>query len=108
MRSAGPSTASRAGGHDVAHLHHKLAERYARARRHRAAALWMLMAQRGEVSHLLLGEIEHDPVLYVGDSANRDGDFLAPPQMPFLEQHMGHPVVVPIDDDPLHLPDLPI
>src|ERR1700745_1133360 len=73
-----------------------------------SGALGTLMAQRGGVFHLLPGEIEHDPVRHVGDGANRDSDFLAPPQVPFLEQHMGHPVVTPVDDDPLHLPDLTI
>lgn len=40
--------------------------------------------------------------------ADRDGDLLAPPQMPLPEQYVGNPVVVRIDEQALHPPDLTI
>ena len=39
---------------------------------------------------------------------SRDGDFLAPPQMPLPEQHVGHPVVARVDQEALHLSDLTV
>jgi hypothetical protein len=50
-----------------------------------------------QVLHLLLGQVEPDPVLDLSHRAGRDGDFPASPQMPFPEQHVGHPVVARID-----------
>jgi len=63
---------------------------------------------RRQVFHLLLGDVEPDPVVRPGHGADRDGDFLPAPEMPFLEQHVGHPVVVRVHDEALHLPDLAV
>ena len=43
-----------------------------------------------------------------GHGTDRDGDLLASPQMPLLEQHVGHAVVARIHQEALHLPDLTI
>ena len=61
-----------------------------------------------QVLHLLLGQVEPDPVLHLGHRAGRDGDFLFAPQMPFSEQHVGHPVVARIDLATMHPPDLTV
>src|SRR5437773_3031315 len=61
-----------------------------------------------QVFYLLLGQAEPDPVLHTGHRADRDGDLLTPPQMPLLEQHVGHPVVVRIDQEALDPPDLTV
>ena len=61
-----------------------------------------------QVLHLLLGQVEPDPVLDLDHRADRDGDFLASPEMPLPEQHVGHPVVIRIDLAAVHPPDLPV
>ena len=61
-----------------------------------------------QVFYLLLGQAEPDPVLDTGHRAGWDGDLLASPQMPLLEQHVGHPVVVRVDQEALDPPDLTI
>src|SRR5690348_10790070 len=61
-----------------------------------------------QVLYLLLGQVEPDPVLDLGHRAGRDGDFLASPQVPFPEQHVGHPVVARIDLAAVHSPDLTV
>src|SRR6266702_7781375 len=61
-----------------------------------------------QVFYLLLGQAELDTVLDTGHRADRDRDLLAPPQMPLLEQHVGHPVVVRVDQEALDPPDLTV
>ena len=46
-----------------------------------------------------LSQVEPDTVVDSGDGADRDGYFLAAPQVPFLEKHVGHVVVAGIDDE---------
>ena len=55
-----------------------------------------------------LAQAEPDTVLGVGDGADRDGHFLAAPQVPLLEEHVGHVVVAGIDDEPFHMADLTV
>src|SRR5580693_3060634 len=62
-------------------------------------------AHRRQVLHLLLGEVEPDPVVDPSHGTDRDGDFLAPPNMPLLEQNVGHLVVARIDHEAMHLSD---
>jgi hypothetical protein len=38
--------------------------------------------------------------------ADRDGHFLAAPQVPLLEEHVGHGVVFRVDDEPLDFSDV--
>ena len=61
-----------------------------------------------QILHLLLGEVEPDSFVDRGHGTHRDGDFLMAPQMPLLEQHMGHLLVVRIDDESQHLPDFAV
>jgi hypothetical protein len=61
-----------------------------------------------QVLHLLLGDVEPDAVVDAGDRADRDGHFLASPQMPLLEEHMGHMVVSRVDDQALDPPDIAV
>jgi hypothetical protein len=61
-----------------------------------------------QVLHLLLGEVEPDSVLNSGHGTDRDGDFLVPPQMALLEQHVAHLVIARVDEEALHPPDVPI
>ena len=61
-----------------------------------------------QVLHLLLGDVEPDSVLNSGHGTDRDGDFLVPPQMALLEQHVAHPVIARVDEEALHPPDVPI
>ena len=65
-------------------------------------------ASRGQVLHLLLGDVEPDSGVDPGNCADRDANFLASPKMPFLEQYVGHTVVVRIDEKALYLPDLTV
>src|SRR5262249_10660893 len=65
-------------------------------------------AGRWQVFHLFPGDVEPDAVVDLGDGADRDGDLLAPPQMPLLQQHVGHVLVVRVDEEPLHPADLAI
>src|SRR4029077_8985614 len=61
-----------------------------------------------QVLYLLLGQVEPDPVLDLSHRAGRDGDFLLPPEMPFPEQYVGHPVVARIDLAAMYPPDLTV
>ncbi len=61
-----------------------------------------------QVPHLVLGEVEPDSDVHPGYGGDGDGDFLAAPQVPLLEQHVGHPVVTRIDEEALHPPDLAV
>ena len=63
---------------------------------------------RRQVLHLLLGDVEPDTVVDPGHDADRDGHFLAAPQVPLLEQYMGHAVTVRVDDQPLDFPDVTV
>src|SRR6185312_4363562 len=61
-----------------------------------------------QFSYLFLREAEPDSGVDPCHGADGDGDFLAAPQMPLLEQHVGHPVIARVDEEALHLPDLTI
>ena len=61
-----------------------------------------------QVLHLLLGDVEPDSFVDRGHGTDRDGDFPPAPQMPLLEHHMGHLLVVRIDDESQHLPDFAV
>ena len=61
-----------------------------------------------QVPHLVLGEVEPDSDVHPGHGSDGDGDFLAAPQVPLLEQHVGHPIVARVDEEALHPPDLTI
>src|SRR6516165_10567071 len=63
---------------------------------------------RRQARHLPLGHVEADPVLDSGHGADGDGDFLAPPQVPFAEQHVGHTVIAGMDEEALHPPYLAV
>ncbi|HXN63379.1 MAG TPA: hypothetical protein VN886_23245 [Acidimicrobiales bacterium] len=63
---------------------------------------------RRQVLHLLLGDVEPDSVLDSGHGADRDGDFLASPKVPFLEEHMGYPVIAGIGKEAPHPPDFTV
>jgi hypothetical protein len=52
---------------------------------------------RRQVLDLLLGEVEPDPDAKVGDRAHRDGNYLAPPQVPLLQEHVRGTVVSRVD-----------
>jgi len=59
-----------------------------------------------QVLHLLLGGAELDTVhTDRGHGGDRDGDFLAAPQVALLEEYVGHVVAARVDDKPLDLPD---
>jgi hypothetical protein len=73
-----------------------------------SALAWVIDVHGRKVLHLLLGDVEPDSVLDSGHGADRDGDLLAPPQMPLPEQHVGNPVVLRIDEQALHQADLTI
>src|SRR5580693_3473940 len=66
------------------------------------------LVNRGQVFHLLLGDVEPDSGVDPDNRADRDADFLASPQMPFLEQYVGHMVVARIAQEALYLPYLTI
>src|SRR5215472_7313278 len=68
----------------------------------------VINVHRRQVPHVVLGEVEPDTVLGPGDGADRDGYLLAPPQVPLLEQHVGHVVVAQVDDEPFHVADLAV
>lgn len=70
------------------------------------AAEWS--APGWQVLHLLLGDAELDAVVDSGHRLHRDGDFLTPPKVPLLKQHIGHLVVVPVDKEALYPADLTI
>src|SRR5580700_6940530 len=63
---------------------------------------------RWQILYLLLGDVEPDPVIDPGHGADRDGDFLASPQVPLREQHMGHPPIPRADVEALHPADLTV
>src|SRR5215475_7464444 len=58
-----------------------------------------------QVPYLVPGEVEPDPVVGSRHGADRDGYLLAAPQVPFLQEHMGHMAVAGVDDQPFHVPD---
>jgi hypothetical protein len=58
-----------------------------------------------QVAYFVLGEVEPDAVCGVFDGAYRDGNPLLPPQMAFVEKHMGDAMVSWVDDQPLDPPD---
>ena len=65
----------------------------------------MINVQRRQVFHLVPGEAEMDeesPDL--SNDAGRDSHFLAAPQVPLLEEHVGYLVAVRFHDQPLDLP----
>src|ERR1039458_1905753 len=61
-----------------------------------------------QVLHLELGDVEPDTAVDAGHGADGDGYFLAAPQVPLLEQHVGYVVVAGVDDEPLDLADVAI
>src|SRR5262249_1398048 len=61
-----------------------------------------------QFSYLFLREVDPDSGVDPGHGADGDGDFLAAPQVPLLEQHVGPPVLVWVDEEALPLPDLTI
>ena len=63
---------------------------------------------RWQVLHLFLGEVQPDTEVDSGHGGDRDGDFLVPPKMPLPEQDVGHLMVVWMDEEAMHLPDLAI
>jgi len=64
---------------------------------------------RRQVSYLVLCEIESDAVGgYVFDGADRNGDLLLAPEVALLEKDMRHVVIVGIDNESLHPPDIAI
>jgi len=77
-------------------------------RRPRRALATVIDVRGRKVLHLLPGDVEPDSVLDPGHGADRDGDLPAPPQMPLPDQHVGNPVVVRIDEQAPHPPDLTI
>jgi hypothetical protein len=64
--------------------------------------------ERRESLHLLLGDVEPDPGIDGLDGADRDGDFLVPPQVAFLQEDVSHLVTRPVHDKTLHPPDLTV
>ena len=62
--------------------------------------------ERRQVSYLVLGETEPDAVgVHVADGADRNGEVMPAPQVPLLEQHMRHVMIVGIDDKSLNPTD---
>src|SRR5215472_15328622 len=59
----------------------------------------------GQFLHLLLGEVEPDAVVQGGDGADRDGNFLAAPQMALADQDVGHPVIGRVHGKAFQPPD---
>ena len=55
-----------------------------------------------QAPHLVLGDV------HPGHGGDGDGDFLVAPQVPLLEQHVGHPVVARVDEEALYPPDLAV
>ena len=66
------------------------------------------LGHRRQFSYLFLGEVEADAGVDPSHGADGDGDFLAAPQMPLLEQYVGHLVIALVDQEALHPPDLTI
>ena len=71
-------------------------------------AVQMINVHWRQVLHLLLRDTELDTVIDPGHGADRDGDFLAAPQVTLLQQHVGHVVVGGVDDQALDSPDVAV
>src|SRR5579859_6836401 len=56
---------------------------------------------RRQVMHLLLRHAEPDTILDASHGADRDRHLLAAPQVPLLEEHVGHAMIAGIDDESL-------
>jgi hypothetical protein len=61
-----------------------------------------------QILDLLLGEVEPDSGLDPGDRPDRDGHFLASPLVPLLQEHVGHVMVIGVDDKAFNPPDVPV
>jgi hypothetical protein len=68
----------------------------------------VLDVHRRQLRDLLLGEVELDTLVDLGHGADGDGHFLAAPQMPFGEEHVGHVMAVRVDDEAMDPPDLAV
>jgi hypothetical protein len=66
------------------------------------------MSTAGQVAYLVLAEAEPDSVHNGCDRCDRDCYGLRPPQVSFVEQNMCDVMVARVDDEPLHLSDLPV
>jgi hypothetical protein len=70
---------------------------------------WVINVHGQQIFHLVLGEAEMDkesPDL--GHGADRDGHFLAAPDVPLLEEHVGYTVAARFHDQSLDLPYLSV
>lgn len=63
---------------------------------------------RRQILDLSLGEVEPDSGLDPGDRPDRDGYFLASPQVPLLQKYVRHLMVIGVDDKAFNLPDIPV
>jgi hypothetical protein len=66
------------------------------------------LTERRESLHLLLGDVEPDPGIDGIDGADRDGNFLVPPQVALLQEDVSHLVTRRVHDEALYLADLTV
>src|ERR1039458_6267241 len=78
------------------------------AQRYPALPARVLAAHQRQVFYLPLGDVQPDAVVDLGNGADRDGDLLAAPQMPLLEQDVGHLAAARIDGEPLYQADFAV
>ena len=56
--------------------------------------------KRRQISHLMLGDVELDHGAEPSDGADRDGHLFGPPQMPLVEQQVGHLAITRVNGNP--------
>jgi len=74
----------------------------------RAGCVPVIEVDGRQVLHVLPGDLELDAVVGAGHRRDRDGYFLAAPQVSLLEEHVGHVTAAGVDDEALDLADVPV
>jgi hypothetical protein len=63
---------------------------------------------RRQILDLSLGEVKPDSDFDPGDRLDRDGHFLASPEVPLSQEYVRHLMAIGVDDKAFNLPDIPV